>query len=257
MSLIRSILLGSVLLAGSSNLAFASDFKTLVQERAEAGNVTAMPDAIPYSFLVSVDVINDDKEDPSKSFNGQYRFNPEAAPGDRVTLIGLEWDDLPKDMRKDLEETNLEQSSGVFADEFWCNAEQETFDILASDDVTVISETETEAVLSLGPRGIAHFLDNDDEGERSMPKKIRKRMLSEVTVSKPDLQIQKSRIWLSEPTTVKIIAKMKTMDFAMGCSLTPDGLPYYSENNASVSGKAMGKEFGATIKMTITDLQPN
>lgn len=252
MYFIRSILFGAALLTPA--LAQASDFKSLAAERAQNAS-QKVPDAIPYTYLVTIEMTGN--KDEGENYQGQYRFNPAAAPGERVDLMGASWDDIPKGMRKELEKANQESTMDDFTDEFWCIPDQESYEILASDDVTVLSESETEAVVALGPKGIAHYLSDDGEGERKMPKKIRKRMLSEITFSKSNMQMTDSHIWLSEPTTVKIVAKMKEMDFEQACDIAPNGLPYFSQVNTKIAGKAMGTSFGAIINVTVSDLQPN
>ncbi len=236
-------------------IASASDFKSLV--KAKAQSAAAVPETVPYSYLVTIAVDSQEGKDDSEQFTGQYRLNPAATPGERVTIIDGSWDDYPKDMRKELEEANFEYSQAQHAEDFWCVGDQEMLEMMASDAVTVLREDAREAVVSLTPDAIAYFMDDDDDGERDMPKKIRKRMLAELTFSKPSLLLTQSKIWLSKPTTVKIVAKMKEMNFEQRCSPAPNGLPYVSENNVKVSGKAMGSHFGATVNVTLSDLQPN
>lgn len=239
----------------SPGLAQASDFKTLALDRANAADLEIAPDTVPYSYLVDIELINDRK--PEENFTGQYRVNPAAEPGARITIIDATWDDYPNGMRKELEKINDERTEAEFATEFWCQGDKEEFEILASDEVTVLRESATEAVVSLGPDAVALFIGGDEEGAREMPGKILKRMDSEVTFSKPDLRLTDSHIWLTRPTTVKIVAKMKEMEFETGCSVAPNGLSYVSHNNTKVSGKAMGKSFGAIINVRLSDLQPN
>ncbi len=234
--------------------ALASDFKTLAQEQAASAEANMAPHTIPYSYRVDIEVINAEK--PDENFTGAYRVNAAAEPGKRVTLIGASWEDYPKGMREELEKINQERPEAEFAEEFWCELDPDEIDILASDNVTVLRETETEAVLSLGPTGVSRFI-GDDDGDRDMPKKMLKRMNSEVTFSKPDLRLVRSHIWLSKPTTVKIVAKIKEMDFDTGCSVAPNGLSYVSHHNTKASGKALGKSFGAVINVKLSDLQPN
>lgn len=249
----KLLILGGAIL-GTSGLSVADDFKSLVQDRINGG-VEAVPDTVPYSYLVDIELINAHKEE--ENFSGQYRVNPAAEPGERITIIGASWDDFPKGMRAELEKVNQERTQADFAEEFWCQGEPETFEFLASDDVTVLRETETEAVVSLAGDAVAHFLGDDGEGERKMPGKILKRMDSELTFSKPELRLLNSHIWLTRPTTVKIVAKMKEMDFNTRCSIAPNGLSHFSYSNTKVSGKAIGKSFGATIIVKMSDLQPN
>ncbi len=235
--------------------AAADDFKSLVQEQLRAP--MQLSASVPYSYLVTIDVDSREGKNKSESFYGQYRFNPAAAAGERVSLIDLTWDEVPKDMRKELEKDNVEGSEADFAEDFWCTNDQKDLEVMASDSVTVIREDETEAVVSLGPDAIAYFLADDSEKEgRGLPKKIRKRMLSELTFSKPDLYLTHSRVWLSKPTTLKIVAKMKEMDFKMGCALAPNGLPFVSQSNTVIVGKALGTGFQARVDISISDLQP-
>lgn len=257
MALQRTLLFCAALTATFPGFAVASDFKTLIQEQLDSS--ATPPQSIPFSYLVTINIDSKEGKDEAENFKGQYRFDPSAEPGNRIKLIGQTWDDIPKDMRKELEKNNLETTPEKFAKDFWCMGDRDTLDILASDDVTILREDSEEAVISLSPEAISHFMSDDTEGkkERKMPKKIRKRMRAEMTFSKPDLIMTQSRIWLSEPTTVKIVAKMKEMDFQEKCAVAPNGLPYLSESRTIIAGKAMGKSFGANVNVFVSDLQPN
>ncbi len=252
MKTLRSVLTFATVLA-VSNTALADDFKSLIQDKIDAKSSLAI-ETVPYSYRVDIEVINAEK--PDENFKGQYRVNPAAEPGQRVNLIDATWDDYPEGMRKELEKINQDRTEAEFAEEFWCELDQDELALLASDEVTVLRETETKAVVSLSPKGVSMFI-GDDDGDRDMPKKMLKRMDSEVTFSKPDLRLTHSHIWLSKPTTVKIVAKMKEMDFDTGCSVAPNGLSYLSHHNTKVSGKALGKSFSAVINVRLSDLQPN
>jgi len=250
----RALFLSGIIAFGMPVMASASDFKSLIQEIDEM----EMPDTIPYSFLMTVKMDNIKGKDEIETTIGQYRFTPSAEPGARVSIVGDGWEDMPKEMRQELQKSNLETSEAEFAEEFWCTGDQKTHRILTSDEASVIREDAGEAVVALSPDAIADILTNpnEDREERTMPKKIRKRMLAELTFSKPDLRLKQSRFWLSKPTTVKLIAKMHNMDFQETCALAPNGLPYVQENKTIIAGKAMGKSFGATVTLTVSDLQP-
>ncbi len=255
MRLFRTLI--TTMLCCAAGSASATDFKTLVQQQVDAGPSPA-PKTIPYTYMVSIDLDGRSGKDGDKDFQGAYRFDPTAAPGERTQLLGMDWEDFPKDMRKDMERADNSETPAQFAEDFWCVTDAADLAVMASDSVTVLRETESEAVVSLSPDAIGHFLGGDSgDGERSMPKKIKKRMAAELTFSKPDLILKTSHIWLTEPTSVKIVAKMKAMDFKIQCDIAPNGLPYFSGSETSVDGKALGKSFQAQVNMTISDLRPN
>ncbi len=253
----RSLFIYVAMICVPSSMAHAEDFTALVQKHEAAQTlVNEAPKTIPYSYLVTYDLKSQEGDDVEEYY-GQYRMNPLAVPGQRITFIEGTLDDLPDDMREEVERLNMEASPEELAEDFWCESDKEMRDALKTDSVTLVSEDENEAVLSLGPDIISKIMsDNDGEDERKMPKKIRKRMLAEVTLSKPELHLKHSRIWLSRPTTVKVVAKMKEMNFEQSCSLAPNGFPYMSENTTRIAGKALGSKFNADVKITISDLQP-
>ena len=264
MTITRSLLLSASLVLTPIGAAQANDFKTLIQAQSQSSVVQTTPQDVPYSYLVTIEmdsVENNDveeEEEETESFRGQYRFNPAAAPGERVTIVNGKWDDYPKDMRKELDKVNNDHTIADFVDEFWCVNDADIYSVLRSDLVSVLREDESEVVISLNPDAIAKIMAVEEgEGERQMPKKIRKRMLGELTLAKPGLTVKHSRFWLSRPTTLKIVAKMKEMNFEQSCSIAPNGLPFVSQNNTRVSGKAMGSAFGMDLKVSLSDLQPN
>jgi len=251
MKFLRSITFIPGLIVLGSSFANASDFKSLVEAQLDAPIKTADPAA--YSYVISIDIDSREGSDEAEIIDVQYRYNPAAQAGERVALMGTSWEDLPKDMRRELQKSN---NAAEPDDDLWCLNSREDLEVMASDDVTVIREDENEAVVSLSPDGVAQFLADDDEDGRDMPKKIRKRMLSELTFSKPDLYLTNSRIWLSEPTSVKIIAKMKEMEFLSQCAPGPNGMPHVTTANSYVKGKALGTAFEARVNISISDLRP-
>ena len=251
------IFLAVPIIIGLAGTAQAEDFRSLLDARYSAeSNMPAAPADIPYAYTVTVEQVSEDDED--ENFSSRYKFDPSAAPGERVTMIDGEIDDLPKGVRKGLERINNDADMAELAEGFWCVPDPEIIAVVANDPDTQITSQDEETVeLSIGPKSVKAMmaLENDEE-DRGLPKKVAKRMTGRVVMSKADYQLKSSHLWLTEPTTVKLVAKMKEMDFKTECDLAPNGVPYFSKRKTIVAGKAVGSSFRADIRVSVSDLTP-
>ena len=122
---------------------------------------------------------------------------------------------------------NPENSAEDLAEEFWCESgDNELFDgdDVSVDDFTVISETESEAVIRPNLALMAEIMmDKDDDedmskSERKMMAKMMERLDGEFVLSKPDARLKYLKIWLTRPLTMKVIAKLKEMEITQSCA---------------------------------------
>lgn len=237
------------LLAFSGTQAAAQDFQTLLKEKQESRALQAAPKNIPYSYVVSVDYRGQEGGD-LEAFTGRYRVNPQALAGSRVTYLNGQFEDFPEDIQDYIEALQADVISPETIADFWCvdDEEPEDFEV---EDVNVVTETDQEVVIALSPDDIKDMMEGDD-----MPKKIRKRMEGQLTLSKPDLHLRHIKFRLTKPTTVKIVAKIKEMEFEQSCELAPNGVPYASESKVHVRLKAFGTSIREDTSITVSDLRP-
>lgn len=246
----------------------SADVLTLIKARKTAAENGALPPArpipetVPYSYVVTLGIESDEDKAGDDDLGAEergavsvrYRMNPMAAPGSRVTLLTGAMEDYSKDIREQIERYNSKMSAAEIAEGFWCeDNEAGPFDSeIDVSAITVISETEDQAHLSIG-KGLASALMDSDDG---MPKKLLKRLAIEAVVSKPDLTIRSMHVKLTKPVTLKIVAKIKEMDMRQSCEAAPNGLLYVNRKTARVAGKALGIRFRENMSETITDLRP-
>ena len=157
---------------------------------------------------------------------------------------------------EDPEKTMAEQADG-----FWCGVMDGDAEF-NPDDFQVISETETEAIIKPKPGTLTKFLmqsDSEDEEmgkqERKMAKKLLKRIDGQMTLSKPQAELQNFQVKMTEPMSMMLVAKLKVMDVEQDCALAPNGFYHMSTMNMNVEGKALGKEFGQKMDIKISDLR--
>jgi len=156
-----------------------------------------IPDTVPFSYVVTREMKTSEGDEVTTQLL-EYKMNPSAAPGARIELLTGVMDDLPKDVRRELERYNNEMSPAEIADEFWCedNDEESPFDAdFEASDITVISETDKLANVKIGKNLLGTFVDVDGD----MPKKIRKNLSIEAMISKPELKVMDMRIKLMKP----------------------------------------------------------
>jgi len=251
-------LLIPVLLAASYGHAKAEDIRTLIDRRVESqADQSAPPAMVPYSYLVTVEH-NSLEGDTATRFTAQYRVNPQAEPGNRLTFTGSGLADLPEEFQSEITKFDKEKPAEDIAEDFWCSGksgaaitDQENF---APEGLDIVRENDQEAVIALDTLKIKEIMQSDDDDD--MPKKLLKRLAAEVTVTKPDLAMTHMRIWLTKPTTIKLIAKLKEMEIRQSCAVAPNGFYYVVSNNSRVRAKALGKSMQADTIITISDLQP-
>lgn len=251
------IVLLPILLAASFVIndvsAEAADIRTLIEQKQNSvGNTVLVPTDIPYTYVVTANIRSGEGDDID-GFTAQYQVNPKAAPGSRLTFIGDALETFPQDFQDAMARLEMEQTEAEMAEEFWCTDNEEADDVLP-DDFTIIREDDREAVIALGNDNLKSMLDMD--GGDGMPKKILKRLSAVLTVSKPDLTMRHMKVWLTKPTTIKIIAKIKEMNIEQSCEIAPNGISYVISKKMRMKGKALGTRFSENAVITVSDLKP-
>lgn len=254
-----ALALGIISAATLAPMAQAANIKTLIQQKKDGKISTPLaPKNIPYTYIVSTDA-KTGEGDNVVSYTAKYQVNPSAAPGSRLTFLGAPLETFPKDFREEMERLNTEATETEMAEEFWCASSEEDKDDSENDlepeGITVIREDEIEAVISIHNDGLRKVMQMES-GDGDMPKKVMKRLAMELTLAKPDLTMRNMKVWLTRPTTIKIVAKLKEMNIEQSCSIAANGIPYVSERKMKVSGKALGTSFMEDMVISVTDLQP-
>ncbi|MGB0906547.1 MAG: hypothetical protein ACPGVT_03555 [Maricaulaceae bacterium] len=228
--------------------ASAEGFEELAKRKAAEGYMfPAAPKYVPYSYTVTF--LNEGMNgDENMAFAAKYRVKPNAVAGERITYLGENEAGLPEDIQAEIEQVNHEKTMEEFAEEFWCSDVDEPEALDLSDGVVLSEDAET-AVISLSNAKVVELMDDGD-----MPKKIRKRLVGETTFSKSDFYPMNTRIWLSKPTTVKVVAKMKEMAFETSCAKAPNGHFYNASTKVRIRLKVMGKAIVQDTRITISDL---
>ena len=247
----------AALLTSAPN-AYAKDIKTLIAERQASGETGPLsPNDIPYTYVVTADIKSGEGDDRD-AYVAKYQVNPKAAPGARLTFIDAPLETFPEDFQTQMNKMDMEATEADIAKEFWCaDSEDEADDPdMTPEDMTVIREDAREGVIAISNDILRNMMNMDDGDGGDMPKKVMKRLTAELTLSKPDLNLRNMKVWLTRPTTIKIVAKLKNMNIEQSCDLAPNGIPYVTVRKMRVSGKAFGKSFNEDAMITVSDLQP-
>lgn len=242
-------------------LAQANDILSILETQSQSDMTAAEPPKnIPYRYTVTADLMTMEGDDISQGA-AVLQIDPSQPAGQRTTLISADDPETPAllDFIKEIEKPKTDMES--MADDFWCGSASSSDDFDAST-FTVLSETDTEAVLKPNPGTLTELLmqsdaDEDmDKQERKMMKKLVDRIDGELILSKPDAQMKGFRVNMTRSMTIMMIAKVKKMEIEQSCSLAPNGFRYASNMKMSVRGKALGTEFGQDMDIRISDLVP-
>jgi hypothetical protein len=166
--------------------------------------------------------------------------------------------EMEKALREMIEEIEDEdRTPAAQAQSFWCNAGGP---VPTADDFTVIEETETMARLKPTPeRMVSLFMQTGDREldrkERSMAKKLSDRLDGELVYDKPSGKIRSGKFNITRPMTVLMVAKIRKMDMAQGCSLAPNGHPYVSRFSMDVGVTALGQKITNVMDLSVGDLE--
>lgn len=239
--------------------AYAEDILSIMKRRSESSRPTP-PDTNPYNYTIDITMSGQEGDDVSPPFTAKMRINPAADPEHRATIIftsSPEYSDDFKEMLKEIR--NPELDSVKFSEDFWCESANDD-DEFSEDDFSVISQTQTEAVIRPNLQHMAELMmdseaDEDmSKSERKMMKKMMERLDGEFIVSKPDGNLKQFKIWLTRPMTVKVIAKIKKMQVEQNCAMAPNGFNYVDRFSMNVRLKALGINVVKKMDIKVSEL---
>lgn len=241
----------------------AEDIVSLL-ERKSTVERPAPPTLNPYNYTVDVTMSGREGKDIEEPFMASVLVNPAAAPEARITILSTSTEEHPDDFKDFLKEVqDTEKSAEDLAEDFWCESNDNDLfesDGLPEDSFTVLSETDTEAVIKPNLKLMAEMMMNseaDDDmskSERKMMKKMMERLDGEFTLSKPDVRLKRVKIWLTRPMTMAVVAKIKEMEMTQSCALAPNGFGYTDSMTMRVKAKALGMKMEQNMDIKISDL---
>lgn len=259
----KKLLSAFVVLATSASSAQAEDILSIIERQA---NVTrpVPPAQNPYNYTLDVILSGKEGKNVTAPFSAKLLINPSAAPEERVTIVSTSEEDYPDEFEQLLKETSdVEKSTEDLAEEFWCEGEDDgLFDDedMSAEAFTVLSETETEAVIKPNLKFMAEIMmDGEDEADisksdRKMMKKMMERLDGEFILSKPDARLKSLKIWLTRPMTMAVIAKIKEMEITQSCAMAPNGFTYSDRMTMRVKAKALGVGMEQNMDIQISEL---
>lgn len=252
---------------GLSSTAQAESIFDILQRKAEASDDAAktLP---PYSYVVHVETreSSSDNDEDTEQFSGKVKVDLSKPAGQRTEILSVSSEDGNAEFDRFIEKLNDPKTTTAdLADDFWCDGQS---DFMSKDgavnreNFSVISENDSQAVLRATSGDIiAKMMEEDDEessmDDRKMMDKMVKKMASEIELSKPSGDVKAFKVWLTEPVSLKVIAKITKLEYSQGCDMAPNGRPYVSDMNMTISGSALTMNFTEDVKIKISDLQPN
>lgn len=226
----------------------------------------APPVLNPYNYTVDVVMSGKEGKDVKEPFIAKLLIDPSAVPESRVTILSTSREDYGEDFKGFLEEIqNPETSAEDLAKEFWCEGGgNDIFDDedISIEDFTVLSETDTEAIIKPNLKRMAEIMMSSEESddisksERKMMRKMMKRLDGEFVVSKPDVRLKRLKIWMTRPMTMALIAKVKEMEVTQSCAIAPNGFSYKDNMTMSVKAKALGIGVEQNMDIKVSSLTP-
>lgn len=242
--------------------AHAEDILSIIERQSQVEQ--PRPPALnPYNYTVDVILSGREGKEVKPPFTAKLLIDPSAAPETRVTIVSISSEEHPDEFKEFLKETqDPENSAEDLAEEFWCESgDNELFesDDVSIDSFSVVSETETEAVIKPNLALMAQIMmDGDDDdmskSERKMMKKMMERLDGEFVLSKPDARLKSLKIWLTRPMTMAVVAKIKEMDITQSCAMAPNGFTYTDTMTMHVKAKALGMGMEQDMDIKISGL---
>ena len=246
----------------TTSSAQAEDILTIL-ERQMATEQPAPPKIVPYNYTVDI-VMSESEGDDAEDFTAKLLIDPSLSGEARVTILstsseayGDEFEEFLKQMR------DPDNTPEDVAEEFWCEGGDEGVlgdDAIALENLTVVSQTETEAVIKVDMATMAKIMmDADDETEmsksdRKMMRKMMERLDGEFVLSKPDAKLKHFKIWLTRPMSMALIAKLKEMEVTQSCAMAPNGFTYGDNMTMHVKAKALGMSIVQNMDIKVSGL---
>ncbi len=246
-----------------SPIAQAEDIMSILERQSKVERA-APPALNPYNYTVDVAMSGREGKDVRDPFTAKLLIDPSAAAEARVTILSTSSEEHPDDFKDFLKEVqDTEKSAEDLAENFWCESDDNDMfesDGLPEDSFTVLSETDTEAVIKPNLKLMAEMMmdseadDDMSKSERKMMKKMMERLDGEFVLSKPDARLKGMKIWMTRPMTMALIAKIKEMEMTQSCALAPNGFGYIDSMTMHVKAKALGMKMEQDMDIKISGL---
>ena len=247
--------------------AHAEDIMSILERQSKIEKPSP-PVLNPYNYTVDVVMSGKEGKDETPPFTAKLLIDPSAAPEARVSIVSTSSEDHPDEFKDFLKEIqNPETSAEDLTEEFWCEGgddgmfdSEDIGEDISVDDFTVISETETEAIIKPNLSLMAEIMMDSEEGddmsksERKMMTKMMKRLDGEFVLSKPEARLKSFKIWLTRPMTMALIAKLKEMEVTQSCAMAPNGFNYTDTMTMRVKAKALGIGMEQNMDVKISGL---
>ena len=247
--------------------AHAEDIMSILERQSKVEKPSP-PVLNPYNYTVDVVMSGKEGKDDKPPFMAKLLIDPSAAPEARVSIVSTSSEDHPDEFKDFLKEIqNPETSAEDLTEEFWCEGgddgmfdSEDIGEDISVDDFTVISETETEAIIKPNLSLMAEIMMDSEEGddmsksERKMMTKMMKRLDGEFVLSKPEARLKSFKIWLTRPMTMALIAKLKEMEVTQSCAMAPNGFTYTDTMTMRVKAKALGVGMEQNMDVKISGL---
>lgn len=251
------------LLAITVPSAQAEDIASIIARQANVER-PAPPALNPYNYTLDVVMSGHEGKEIMEPFSAKLLIDPSAAPETRVTIVSTSEDEYPDEFEQLLKETrDSKRSAEDLSKEFWCEGEDDNLfgkDDMSEDSYTIISETDTEAVIKPNLALMAEIMmdsEEDDDmskSERKMMKKMMERLDGEFVISKPDLTPKRMKMWLTRPLTMAVVAKIKEMEVTQSCAVAPNGFAYTDTMTMHVKVKALGMAMEQDMDIRVSEL---
>ena len=255
------------------------DILTILKHKS-AAKQTKPPKVIPYNYVLNVEMWGredgrnneeniEGEQSDEDGFSAKLLIDPSLIGDSRVMILSVSHEDYPDDFKEFLQDMmDADTSPEDIASDFWCegigSTESNNVNVrgqdIPKDNLHVLSETETEAVVKPEFEVMTKFMMGDDDGEamdageRKMMKKMIKRIDGEFVYSKPDGQLRRMKVWMTRPMTIKVIATLKAMEMEQSCALAPNGFFYFNTMSMYMKAKALGMNIEHNMKMEISEL---
>lgn len=200
------------------------------------GTAIAPNETLP-SFTFDIERTSTDTGEDGETRTGYARVDLRAAEFKQITPAHLINPNSPGSSF-----SALAGIENALADGVWCSSLISTPP--DPEDVEVIAEDADTITYQFKP-GIGEDADGPE-------KKMAKKMLSTVVVSREDPAILSFEQHLTKPVTLYVVAKIRSIDLTATCARGPDGNTYIQETSNAFEASGLGDSGGNDSSMKIT-----
>ncbi len=224
------------LLAGTALLTMS----TIAQAQSELPDplrIAIEENEIPPTFTFDIERTSTDTGEDGETRTGYARVDLSAPEFKQITPAHLINPDRPGSSFSALSGIESTIENGI-----WCSGLITTPP--DPEDVEVISE-DTDTITYQFKPGIPEDADGPE-------KKMTKRMLTTVVISREDPAILSYEQHLTKPVTLYVVAKIKAVNRSATCARGPSGHTYLQETSSAFEASGLGDSGGNNSSMRIT-----